>query len=829
MKAAVLVALLALPGATLAGGQQPPVFKSGVDLVRFDVRVTDAEGRPITDLRPEEVQVVEDGAARPVLLFRHFDEPAGSYTDAAIKAVSAEVTTNTAMPRGHLYILVFDQSHITAGNEQRARVAAEAFINTRLRPSDRIAIVGLPGPGPALGFTADRKRAIASLASVRGTLDRNAQTAMGRISQQEAYEIASGNDRVLTDVLVRYSADPTTDVASSSVTQTIGATRAKGDEDIDVTRRLIVENARTLVATADSESRQFLQRLSDLIAQYRSIEGRKTVVLFSEGFHQENVTRELEDVEASAAESYAVFYGFDLNRRQSDLDQQQLPSTDQAMEIQQRVEPLGSLAAETDGALIVDASTHLDRALAQIADQAQDYYVVGFEPGAAALASRGSYRHVTVKVTRPGARVSARTGYALPRDGAPLDRRRAIDAALAAPFAQQALNVEYTTYTLRADDSTKARIVLSLDAQLPVASTPDQKADIVFVVRDVQDGRVAASGTDQMPMPGVSADGAPTGTSAYRVQFEVPPGSYIMRAVVREPGGLVGSADRRLEVRSLAGPDIAVSDIILGTSRGALPVRARAYASDGVNGLVETYGRSPEQLHDLVVTASLAHAGSDGAVATVRADVGEPTFMGGSVMRRAMFALPLNGIAPGPYLARVRVMSGNEVVADLSREVEVAAGAAPPASPEPVPAPPAISPADMLAGDFVRSAVAWAHAGGTPAASKAAEGFALFADRKYADAAGTLSQSLKLDGTRAGVAFVLGWAAEMSGDHRTAIGSWRAAAALDPHMVPAHLALADAYLRLGERALAAQALHAGLAALPDSVELQNKLTQVEKQ
>src|SRR5512141_2137648 len=115
MNAAILVALLA------AAQQQPqPVFKSGVDLVRFDVRVTDAQGRPIADLRPEEVQVVDDGAVRPVLLFRHFDEPAGSYADAALRAVSAEVTTNEAMPRGHLYILVFDQDHIAPGNEQVA-------------------------------------------------------------------------------------------------------------------------------------------------------------------------------------------------------------------------------------------------------------------------------------------------------------------------------------------------------------------------------------------------------------------------------------------------------------------------------------------------------------------------------------------------------------------------------------------------------------------------------------------------------------------------------------------------------------------------------------
>ena len=56
-------------------------------------------------------------------------------------------------------LLVFDQRHITAGNEQVARRAAEAFLKARVRPSDRVAVIGIPGPGPQLGFTADRTRA----------------------------------------------------------------------------------------------------------------------------------------------------------------------------------------------------------------------------------------------------------------------------------------------------------------------------------------------------------------------------------------------------------------------------------------------------------------------------------------------------------------------------------------------------------------------------------------------------------------------------------------------------------------------------------------------
>src|SRR5690606_41678498 len=102
-------------------------------------------------------------------MFQRVSEPADeSYQEEAIRAVTAQVSSNEAFPRGHLYILIFDQQHITAGNEQRARMAAEQFIKTRVRPSDRIALFAVPGPGPQVGFTADTTRVLGQLKSIRG-------------------------------------------------------------------------------------------------------------------------------------------------------------------------------------------------------------------------------------------------------------------------------------------------------------------------------------------------------------------------------------------------------------------------------------------------------------------------------------------------------------------------------------------------------------------------------------------------------------------------------------------------------------------------------------
>src|SRR5260370_18821486 len=277
-----LLALLVLVGAAVPApldaardrAQQQPVFRSGADLVRFDVGVTDASGRPLRDLRPEEIEIVEDGQPRPILLFQHIDEPAGTYAEAALRSVSAEVSSNRGAPRGHLCLLVFDQQHIAPGNEQTARRAAEAFIKARVRPSDRIAIVGVPGPGPLLGFTADRTRAAAELLKVRGSLERVVTSPAGKLSVHEAYEAAAGNDAVISGILARQSGDISADVGaapSAAEGSAVNRARTRGQEEPAVMYRIGLEDARNNVAQPHADARESLQRPADVIAQYSVI------------------------------------------------------------------------------------------------------------------------------------------------------------------------------------------------------------------------------------------------------------------------------------------------------------------------------------------------------------------------------------------------------------------------------------------------------------------------------------------------------------------------------------------------------------------------------
>lgn len=852
----LIVAGLAWLSVAPAGAQEAaPTFKSGVDLVRFDVSVFDAAGQPIKDLLHDEIEVHDSGRRLPVVMFQRITEPRGAYVDAAIQAVTAQVTSNEAFPRGHQYIFIFDQQHIAAGHEQRAVAAAQEFLRTRVRPSDRVALFALPGPGPQLRFTSDLTRIRQELRSIRGFYQRVVSTPLGTMNLYEAHRIVDGDEKLIVDILDRMSSD-SADIGASSANRAGGRALGGVSEDAAVTRRLLRENARTIVNQSDSDSRQFLQRLADVVAGFRDIDGRKTVVFFSEGFFPDNLGREIETVAAAAAQSYCVFYPFDLNRRGLSPDEGAAPATTLASDIHARIAPLATLAVETGGTMVIDAAARTD-ALDALADRAQDYYLIGFEPSPAG-ATRGQYRRVTVKVKRPGATVSARTGYTLAPLMTAADRRTSIDAALGAPFVQQGLKVDYTTYILKAPEAGQHRIVLSLTADLPIRAQSSDTADVVFVARDVHDGRVAASGTDVMRLPATARPGATLGTGAWRVQFTLPAGTYLMRTVVREPGGLVGSADRRIDVRPLDGLGFAVSDLVVGSSGSGLPglpVHPRAYTGDGLVGVIETYGRTPAQMQDLDVAIELR---GERAPATVsfRADIQEPETDGTAIVRRARFVMPLTGVPPGPYVAHATVKVRGEVVAERMRHVEIMDGRAPAATGGSPPM--AVPPAEIVRGELARKYIAWLverargaealeaarHASqdrwehvelalqrmaDDPAAvPQALRGLALFVREDYAGAAAALTRAATAAPDSAPTAFFLGWAREGAGDSRAAIGAWRNAAYLDPTLLPAHLALADAYVRIAQPALAIQALRAGLAALPDSFELRDRLSRLEQ-
>jgi len=108
-RVSVAVALLTMALAVGPSAQQP-VFRTGTDMVGFGVTVTDRRGNFITDLKPDDLEVVEEGAPQAIQVFARGDD------------------VETA-PELHIG-LVFDTSGSMGDDITLARSAAVKFLNT---------------------------------------------------------------------------------------------------------------------------------------------------------------------------------------------------------------------------------------------------------------------------------------------------------------------------------------------------------------------------------------------------------------------------------------------------------------------------------------------------------------------------------------------------------------------------------------------------------------------------------------------------------------------------------------------------------------------------
>lgn len=101
----------------LHAAQQVPVFRGGVDLVNVGVTVTDRKGGLVTDLKPEDFEIREDG------------------TPQAIRYFSAGLSSGPGEPQTHLGLLL-DVSESMGEDIAFTKTAAIKFLNSLLEAVD---------------------------------------------------------------------------------------------------------------------------------------------------------------------------------------------------------------------------------------------------------------------------------------------------------------------------------------------------------------------------------------------------------------------------------------------------------------------------------------------------------------------------------------------------------------------------------------------------------------------------------------------------------------------------------------------------------------------
>ena len=335
--------LAALP---LAAQQQPALNeKIDVNLVLLDATVTDRTGQQILGLDKDSFVVREDGVSQQI-------DSVAYYTNRTLLTSTEE---NAAFKNEHIrsdrYFVVFldkPQEGFLYSELIRARQALEKFVDQRMQPGDRMAIVGHDVRLKVYGdFTSDKTQ-------LRKTLNEALRFGNGLTSNPSA-----ATDSILHNIDTSAMINRTGNVYEGLQVLAEALRPIKGRKQLVLISPGILENGQSIFGGAPTESRYYKPMIQQLNAA---------------------------DVTVSA---------INLNTQSQSLE----PAIHDTLE---------RVTADTNGTYFRNA-TNFETPLKKIEKDSSGYYLIGYYTKKDPAAS--GYQKVTVSLTNPEFRIKSREGY----------------------------------------------------------------------------------------------------------------------------------------------------------------------------------------------------------------------------------------------------------------------------------------------------------------------------------------------------------------------------------------------------------------------------------
>ena len=129
--------------ASSAPAEQPPLtFRVEANLVEVDAYVSDASGKPVTDLKAADFQLLEDGKPQQMSAFSYVNIPVTRAERPLFSstAIEPDVDTNVGMD-GRVYLFVLDDLHVDFTRTPRVKEALHRFFERNFGANDLAAIV----------------------------------------------------------------------------------------------------------------------------------------------------------------------------------------------------------------------------------------------------------------------------------------------------------------------------------------------------------------------------------------------------------------------------------------------------------------------------------------------------------------------------------------------------------------------------------------------------------------------------------------------------------------------------------------------------------------
>src|SRR5438132_3780445 len=154
--------------------EEVDVVRITTNLVQVDAVVTDKSGKVVTDLKPEEVQIFEDGRQQKITHFTYYVAASPS-AEKSTKPVTVDknappVPPNRLRPEDirRTIALVVDDLGLSFESTYYVRRALKKFVDEQMQPGDLVAIVRTSGGMGALQqFTSDKRQLYAAIDRVK--------------------------------------------------------------------------------------------------------------------------------------------------------------------------------------------------------------------------------------------------------------------------------------------------------------------------------------------------------------------------------------------------------------------------------------------------------------------------------------------------------------------------------------------------------------------------------------------------------------------------------------------------------------------------------------
>jgi len=566
-----LIFIFTMNAASQTPSPTPPpdddVVKISTTLIQLDVTVTDSKGKVVQGLKPEDFEIYENGEKQQItnLSFiasvKEKTEPVKTPTEkVAVPVPQAELKADKIR---RTFALVIDDLSLSFQSAYYVRRALKKFVDEQMLEGDLVAIIRTgAGIGALQQFTSDKRQLYAAIEKVvwnplgRGNIGafapiRDNEKIVRETETEEEREARENSENALEDFQ-----------GASFATGTLGALRF-------------------------------------IVSGMKELPGRKSVILFSDGFKilQRNeqgfneggsVLEFLRQLVDTANRASVVFYTLDARGLQptgitaedsvsADPQRLQQVLSERSAELLDTQEGLTYLAQQTGGFAVLN-NNDLGGGVRKILED-QSYYLIAYAPDSDTFdAKTRRFNKLEIKVKNKDLKVRYRSGFFNVADRniaktttnqTPLQQ---IQNALVSPFAVNDISLRLNA--LFGNDKTQGsfmRPLLHIRAQdLKFTDEADGTKKAVFDILAVTFGdngvaidQIAKSYTLTAKDEGykqIMKDG-------FVYYFTLPikkPGAYQFRVAIRDAqAGKVGSASQFIEVPNLKKERLTISGIVL--------------------------------------------------------------------------------------------------------------------------------------------------------------------------------------------------------------------------------------------------------------------------